>query len=139
MLLAAETLADDAALLSQSAQSGAVVEGSDQPVAAVELAAALVAEQATDAAYPAVIAGGDDVATPPRAQALLPAAKARTSRRQNSKAGRPAARRPVANAPAGTSQAISLHDEITLLRRALIGKLRLQNAELETMLKRFDR
>lgn len=80
-----------------------------------------------------------DVAVEPEIPTSLPVPQAAARRRQRNRATEATAGRQLANASTVTAQAISLDDEIKLLRSELIRKLRLQNAQLMTMLERFER
>ncbi|NTB87700.1 hypothetical protein [Agrobacterium tumefaciens] len=132
-----DAVADDAASVSQPALIDVTAGDIGEPTTAVERPDGVVAEQARDAAYSAAIAAGDGFAVSPEPEAAAPASKARAPRRQNNRAEQADAGRKRANPLEVTPQAISLNDEIKLLRRALVGKLKLQNAQLKAMLERF--
>ncbi|KQS71620.1 hypothetical protein ASG39_20350 [Rhizobium sp. Leaf371] len=132
-----DAVADDAASVSPPALIGVTADDMGEPTIAVERPDGVVAEQARDAAYSAAIAAGDGVAAPPEPEAAAPASKARAPRRQNNRTEQAAAGRKRANPLPVTPRALSLDDEIKLLRRALVGKLKLQNAQLKAMLERF--
>ncbi|WP_426128298.1 hypothetical protein [Pararhizobium sp. PWRC1-1] len=98
----------------------------------------------TDTASPAVSGRDDGVAAEPDTQHSSPAPRALAPRRQKKKDGEAVAGRQLGYSvtitpQAITPQAISLDDEIKLLRSKLIDKLRVQNVQLKAMLERFER
>jgi hypothetical protein len=95
--------------------------------------------RATDAATHAVSDHGSNVAEGPDIQASSRGPQASAPRRHRNRVTEAVAGPQLANAPTVTVQAISLDDEIKLLRRDLIRKLRMQNAQLKAMLERFER
>ncbi|EHS53489.1 hypothetical protein PDO_4205 [Rhizobium sp. PDO1-076] len=136
---AAETVSDDAAPVTGPAHAGAIAGARGKAVDAVDIEARAGMARATDAAAHAVSDHGSNVAEELDRQASLPAPQASAPRRHRNRAAKAVAGPQLANAPTVTSQAISLDDEIKLLRSELIRKLRLQNAQLKTMLERFER
>lgn len=136
-LLAAKAVSDDVETLSNPPQAGPIVGEAAKTVAAVDLAVRPGAAQATDSAASAVSRHDDVVAAESHIQTRLPARRAPPPRRGKNKADESVARRQLANAVTITPLAITLDAEIKLLRSELIGKLRLQNSQLKTMLERF--
>ncbi|OWV73024.1 hypothetical protein ATY77_08445 [Rhizobium sp. R634] len=123
-------------------QLGAVSAALNHPQTASSAHGTADSEDAkhVEAADPAI---SDDVATvardPRKASQAGDGAK-----RKPSKRGKTAARSEVVPPPspgvrAVSDDAISLDEEITLLREQLARKLRLQNAQLKRMLARFER
>lgn len=138
-LQAAETVFDDAAPVPELTHAGMIAGELSKAVDAVDIAARAWMVRATDAAAHAVSDHGSNVAGEPDIQASLPAPRTPAPRRHRNRAAEAAAGPQLANAPTVTAQAIRLDDDIKLLRRELVGKLRLQNAQLKTMLERFER
>lgn len=136
-LLAAKAVSDDVETVSDPPQAGPIEGEAAKAVAAVDLAVGPGAVQATGSAAPTVSRHDDVVAAEPDIQTRLPAGRALAPRRVKNKADESVARRQLVNAVPVTPLAITLDDEIKLLRRELIGKLRLQNSQLKTMLERF--
>lgn len=134
---AARTVSDDVARLGEPPPAGAIA---GKRVDAVGMAAGLGTARATDAtAFAVSDHGGTVAAAEPDAQTSLPAPRAVARRRHKNKPVESVAGRQLAVAPTVSDQIISLDDEIKLLRGELIGKLELQNAQLKTMLERFER
>ena len=138
-LQVAETVSDDAAPVPEPAHAGMIEGEPGEAVDAVDIAAKAWTARATDAAAHTVSDHGSNVAGEPDIQASLPAPRTPAPRRHRNKAAEAAAGPQLANAPTVTAQAISLDDDIKLLRSELVSKLRLQNAQLKTMLERFER
>lgn len=128
---------DVAASVNEPARPGMMAGEPGRTVAAVDIAAA--AATTTDRGSPAVSGRGDGVTAEPDTEQSSPAPRALAPRRQKKKDGEAVAGRQPVYSVTITPQAIGLDDEIKLLRSKLIGKLRLQNAQLKTMLERFDR
>lgn len=137
-LLAARAVRDDAAPLSEPPQPGATAGEPGKALDSVDRAARPGTARATDAADHAVSDNGNKVAAEPIIPSSLHALRVLAPRRPRNRAAEAIAG-PHANAPTVTAQAISLDDEIKLLRSELISKLRLQNAQLKTLLERFER
>ncbi|WP_426127706.1 hypothetical protein [Pararhizobium sp. PWRC1-1] len=116
--------------------AGAVAREFGNAIAAVDIAVGPAAATATDAPSPAVSGRGDGVAADPDTEQSSPAPTVLAPRRQKKKDGEAVAGRQLGTI---TPQAISLDDEVKLLRSKLIGKLRVQNAQPKTMLVRFER
>lgn len=138
-LPAAETVSDDAAPVTGPAHAGTIAGEPGKAVDPVDIAARAGTARATDAAAHAVSDHGSNVAEEPDIQASLPAPRAPAPRRHRNRAAEAVAGPQLANAPTAAAQAINLDDEIKLLRSELNSKLRLQNAQLKTMLERFER
>ncbi|NTA14090.1 hypothetical protein [Agrobacterium tumefaciens] len=141
-LPAAEAVRDETAPVSEPAHEKTIAGKTGRAVAAIDIAAGTGAAQPTDVAPPTVSGRGDGVAAVPDTQAPAPApwaSRASAPKQQRQKDAEATAGRQPYNAVTATPRAISLDDEIKLLRRALIGKLRQQNAQLKSMLERFDR
>lgn len=119
--------------------AGTITGKPGNAVDAVDISARAWTARATDAVAHAVSDHGSNVAGEPDIQASLPAPRTPVPRRHRNRAAKAAAGSQLANDPTVTAQAISLDDEIKLLRRELVSKLRLQNAKLKTMLERFER
>lgn len=130
---------DDLAPVSEPSPAGAIAGDPANARVAVDLAARSGTTLAADAADLAVSKPSKNVAAEPHIPPSLRAPQAVVRRRRKNKAGEADAGRQLANAPTAIDQAIGLDDEIKLLRRELIGKLELQNAQLKTMLVRFER
>lgn len=134
-----EAVPDDVAPVSKPPQAWAIVGEPGKAINAVDIAARAGTAQATDAAAHVVSDHGSNVAEEPDIQVSLPAPQAPAPRRHRSRPAEAVLGPQVENAPTVTAQAISLDDEIKLLRSELISKLQLQNAQLKTMLERFER
>ncbi len=138
-LLAARAVRDDAAPLSEPPQPGAIAGEPGKALDSVDRAARPGMGRATDAADHAVSDNGSKVAAEPIIPSSLHAPRVLAPRRPRNRAAEAIAGPQFANAPTPTGQAISLDDEIKLLRSELISKLRLQNAQLKALLERFER
>jgi hypothetical protein len=138
-LPAAESVSDDAAPVTGPAHAGTIAGERGKAVDAVDIAARAGTARATDAAAHAGFDHGSNVAEGPDIQASLPAPQASTPPRHRNRVAEAVAGPQLANAPTVTAQAVSLDDGRKLLRSELIRKLRLQNAQLKTMLERFER
>lgn len=138
-LPAAGATPDDMAPASEPPRAGAIAGDPANALVAVDLAARSETTRATDAADLAVSKPSKNVAAEPDIPASLRAPQAVAQRRHRNTAGEAVAVRELAVAPTPIAQALSLDDEIKLLRGALASKLRLQNAQLKTMLERFER
>ncbi|MCR5942630.1 hypothetical protein FG152_17630 [Ochrobactrum sp. XJ1] len=136
-LLAAKAVSDDVKTVSNPPQAGPITGEAAKAVAAVDLTVNPGAAQATDSAAPAVSRDDDVVAAESDIQTRPSARRAPAPRRGKNKADESVTRRQLANAATVTPLAFTLDDEIKLLRSELIGKLRLQNSQLKTMLERF--
>ena len=138
-LQVAERVTDDGAPMPEPARAGIIAGESGKAVDAADIAARAWTARATDAAAHPVSDHGSNVAGEPDIQASLPIPRTPAPRRPRNKSAEAAAGPQLANAPTVTAQAISLDDDIKLLRSELVSKLRLQNAQLKTMLERFER
>ena len=118
-LRVAETVFDDAASVPERAHAGVIAGEPSETVDSVYIAAS--------------VAGEPDI------QASLPTPRTPVPRRHGNRAADAGAEPQLANALTVTAQAIRLDDDIKLLRSELVSKLRLQNAQLKTMLERFER
>ncbi|MET3615995.1 hypothetical protein ABID16_004344 [Rhizobium aquaticum] len=136
-LQAAETDVDDATPVPELTHAGMIAGEPGKVVDAVDISTRAWTARATNA--DAVSDHGSNVAEEPDIQASLPIPRTPAPRRHRNKSAESAAGPQLANAPTVTAQAISLDDDIKLLRSELVGKLRLQNAQLKTMLERFER
>lgn len=138
-LPAARAVREVAAPPSEPPQPGEIAGEPGKALDSVDGAARPRTATATDAADHAVSDNGSKVAAEPNIPMSLPAPRVLAPRRPGNRAAGAIAGPQFANAPNVTAQAIGLDDEIKLLRSELISKLRLQNAQLKTMLERFER
>lgn len=138
-LPAARAVRDDAVPPSEPPQPGAIAGEPGKALDSVDRAARPGMARETDSADRAVSDNGRKVAPEPDIPTSLSAPRVLAPRRLRNKAVDAVARRELTVAPTLIAQAISLDDEIKLLRSELISKLRLQNAQLKTLLERFER
>jgi len=136
-LQAAETVSDDAVPVPELAHAWMIAGEAGKAVDAVDIAARVWTARAIDA--DAVSDHGSNVAEEPDFQASMPTPRTAAPRRHRNKSAEAGAEPQLAIVPTVTAQAMRLDDDIKLLRSELVGKLRLQNAQLKTMLERFQR
>lgn len=137
-LPAARAVRDDAAPLSEPPQPGAIAGEPGKALDSVDGAASPRTPPTTEAADHAMSDNGSKVAAELIIPSSLHAPRVLAPRRPRNSAAEAIAGPQFANAPTPTGYAISLDDEIKLLRSELISKLRLQNAQLKILLERFE-
>jgi hypothetical protein len=136
---ASELVPDDAASVTEPRLAGAIASEWGNAIAAGDIGVGPAAATTTDTASPAVSGRDDGVAAEPDTQRSSPAPRGLAPSRQKRKDGEAVAGRQLGYSVTITPQAISLDDEIKLLRSKLIDKLRVQNVQLKAMLERFER
>lgn len=130
---AAEALSSDTAHVIETADALPFGDDRDDSVSPVEPAPTSVTMEQGDSA--AGLDSRQDLEVNPKNQVIPPVRRAVAGKRSTKAAWDLVGGRTVSTVP----PVLSLDDEIKVLRRALIEKLRLQNAQLKIMLERFDR
>ncbi|NTF10636.1 hypothetical protein G6L37_32070 [Agrobacterium rubi] len=129
----AEALSSDTAHANETGDALPFRDHRDDSVSPLEPAPTSVTIEQGDSA--AGLDSRQDLKVNPEIEVIPAVRRAVAGKRSTKAAGGRVGGSDVATAP----PVLNLDDEIKVLRRALIEKLRLQNAQLKTMLERFDR